>query len=792
MAVLALASINAQEIPQGVGESTPITIPRMVSPLIDIPGKPFSYPSLSTDQIGATYSPSGTEITPEGYLYSGYGELMFYVGPDRKPVAQRLRTLEDGHLPIVCYDVEQEGLLYHFMIFAASLGTEQNGQRVVNFVRVTVHNPGRTARRGFLTSAWRYSGPQTTAFPTGDNRFRRPVTGKRVGDYWQPGEAFRPDSTYSMRGDAFLRDGAAIYFFPTEPKPYLTPTYRDYYNRTPALLSQQRVMHILPDTPVATAEYALSIPPNSDRSIDFKMPLIPIVSDSPEFEEVQQSNLDERHEQVRRFWNGILAEGMQIATPEKKVDDTFKASLVNDLLSLNKIGDDYVQTVNQLQYHGFYLRDSADFVRMYDTTGYPGIAGHVVDFFASRQRNDGLFLSQPGQYDGWGEALWTYGEHYRMTRDRAFAVQVYPRVVRAIDWLEKAMADDPLHIVPSTDIHDNEYIAGHLTGYNFLALDGLEAAEILAHDLGHTDDELRFRKTEEKLRKNFMHQLDRVTAKTDGYIPPALDGDMGGTDWGNLLSLVPEQQLSRFDPRVTATLRATQARYEEGLMTYRQPGQGTYLHHYLTIKNTLSELIRGEQEQAIREFYAVLVHTSSTNGGFEYSIRPWGDRDFSGNLAPHGWFAAEYRNLLRNMIVREEGNKLHLLSAVSPAWIGDGRSLRVERAQTYFGTVGFSLKMSSKMRAEFSLHTEFVAKHEPQKIVLHFPWFMRVTAVSVDGRRVKFAGNEIEMAPTAKVADIVWRRCPIPPDVPSSYEVAVQRYKEEYAKRYRELNGEAR
>jgi hypothetical protein len=155
---------------------------------------------------------------------------------------------------------------------------------------------------------------------------------------------------------------------------------------------------------------------------------------------------------VRRFWDSILSEGMRVETSERKVDDTFEASLVNNLLSLNRIGDDYVQTINQLQYHGFYLRDSADFVRMYDTTGYSQLAGHVVDFFASRQQEDGLFLSQPGQYDGWGEALWTYGEHYRMTRDKAFAAQVYPHVLRAVDWLENAMAADPMHIMPATNI----------------------------------------------------------------------------------------------------------------------------------------------------------------------------------------------------------------------------------------------------------------------------------------------------------------------------------------------------
>jgi hypothetical protein len=129
----------AQYIPDDSDMVGHTFIPRMVSPSIDVPGKPFSYASKSTDQIGVMYSPSGTEITPEGYLYSGFGELMFYVGPDRQPVVQRLRTLEDGHLPVICYDVEHEGLLYRFTIFAASLGPVQEGKHVVNFVRVTVH-----------------------------------------------------------------------------------------------------------------------------------------------------------------------------------------------------------------------------------------------------------------------------------------------------------------------------------------------------------------------------------------------------------------------------------------------------------------------------------------------------------------------------------------------------------------------------------------------------------------------------------------------------------------------------
>jgi hypothetical protein len=764
-------------------------IPRMVDPSLDETGGPFCYPSRPTDQLSVMYSPSGAEITPEGYLYTGFGELMFFVGIDRVPVSQRIRTLEDGYLPVFSYSVDHDRLHYRFTMFAASLGSEQDGENVVNFVRVTIQNPGREDREGFLTTAWRFQGEQSTTFPTGDDRFVRPIAGKRPGDRQQPGEHFNPNSIYSVRQDSFLRDGKAIYFFPSQPQPQLTASYRDYYNRIAPI---DAPVTVLPTTPMATAEYQVDVPAAGERILDFKVPLLPVAAGSPVFQSVASADFDERHSRVVTFWNAILDRGIQITTPEKKVNDTFRTSLVNDLAALNKVGGDSVQTINQLQYHGFYLRDSADFVRMYDTSGYPDIAGAIVDFFATRQQPDGNFLSQPGQYDGWGEALWTYGEHYRMTHDKVFASSVYPRIQRAVAWLEKATAADPLHIVPATDVRDNEYIAGHLTGYNFLALDGLEAAVRMAHDLGYADDERSFTEVEQELRGNFMKRLNVVTAQTGGYIPPALDGSTGGTDWGNLLSLTPEQQLAPFDPRVTATLKATQARYEEGLIVYRQPDQGTYLHHYLTVKNTLTELIRGEQEQAIREFYAELLHTSSTNTGWEYSIRPWGDRDFSGNLSPHGWFGAEFRNLLRNMMVREEGSTLHLLSAVSPEWIGAGKAIRVQRAATYFGQYGFDLEMPTEGSATMTLHPDFDAAFAPKKILLHVPWFMHLTSVSVDGRQVEpSADGVLSLAAEDRVVDLKWARQPLPTDMASSYDDAVSRYKREYRRRFAELTQHA-
>ncbi len=763
----------------------------MVDPSIDSPGAPFSYPSRPTDQLSVMYSPSGAEITPEGDLYTGFGEMDFYLGLDRVPLQQRIRTLRDGYLPVYSYTADHDGLRYEFTLFAASVAHSSERSQtdvgiVVNFVRVAILNPGAAARSGYLTTSWRYQGEQTTTFPTGDDRFERPIPDAGVGGFHQPGELFDPHSRYTVQQEAFLRDDKVIYLFPTQPKPWLNESLRDYYNRDATFGAP---VTVLPTTPMATAEYRLDIPAHSERILDFKIPLVPISPSEPAFEDICKASFDEREVSLERSWHSIFAAGIEIVTPEAKVNDTYRTSLVNDLLSLSKVADSYVQTINQFQYHRFYLRDSADFVRMYDTSGYPEIAREVLDLFATRQQPDGNFLSQPGQYDGWGEALWTYGEHYRITHDKAFAEEVYPRIQRAVAWLVKAMAADPLGLVPATDVRDNEYIAGHLTGYNFLALDGLQAAEYIAHGLGHFDDESRDKAIEDGLRLRLMAPLDSVTAKTGGYIPPALDGDLGGTDWGNLLSLTPEPQLDPWDPRVTATLHYTEDRYQEGLITYRQPDQGTYLHHYLTIKNTLTELIRGEQQQAIREFYAVLLHTSSTNAGWEYSIRPWGDRDFSGNLSPHGWFAADFRNLLRNMMLREQGNDLHLLSAVSPEWIGAGKNIHIHGAVTYFGRYGFDLTMPSANTAVLTLNPAFELGMAPTRLLVHLPWFMQVTTVSVDGKPVKGPVSRIlSLPPDAHRVELQWNRLTTAKDIPVSYRDAVGRYKHEYQLRFERLN----
>jgi hypothetical protein len=765
----------------------------MVSPDIDRDDQPFSYFSKPTDVIGVMNAPAATEISPEGYLYTGFCELMFFTGPEQTAISARIRTLEDGYLPVISYSVSPMGIEYRFTAFAAQVpapaanDSEATGE-IVNFVRVTMRNTGQNPRAAFLTTAVRYQAEQTTDEPIGDNRFRRPAQAEKVGDFQQPGEPFRSDWSYRMEGGACLRDGRALYLYPEQPAPKLSLTLHNHYNRVKPLASS--TLNLSPATPACSATYTLPLAPGESRSLDFRMPLIPPAKGSSDFGRITEAGFDQAHALVVQFWKTMLARGMRIGLPEAKPVETFNASLVYDLLDRNIVQGKFVQTASQFHYHRFYLRDSADYVRMYDATGYSDIAAQVIGFFQTRQQPDGNFLSQPSQYDGWGEALWAIGEHFRRSHDLAFAQDVYPRIERAVDWLIAARARDPLHVMPASDVRDNEYVAGHLTGYNFLALDGLKSAIEIAKALGRLDDAARFQEEHDEFRATFLALLDKVekaSARQAGpfsaSLPPSLDaGEWKGTDWGNLLAVTPEPVLDPWDPRVTATLKSTQARYQEGITTYAEPDDGVFLHHYLTIKNTLTELVRGEQQQAIREFYAELLHTSSTHAGFEYAIRPWGSRDFEGNIAPHGWFAADYRNLLRNMMVREENGSLHLLSAVSPEWVGKGKTIRVMGAPTYFGKLNFTLEMPEQTGA--ILHIESAFDHPPRELVLHIPWFLSASDVSADGMPMKIVNGAVHLPANTREVRITWSRASSPA---MSYERTAASYKEEYRRRYAHL-----
>lgn len=747
---------------------------QMLNPAIDKADEPFCYFSKPTDVIGIMDGKEGTLVTPEGYLYTGSGELMFFTGYPLEPVNQRVKTLMDGYLPVIQYNFTKDGIRYSIVALAATLDGNPESP-LMNFIKVKIKNVNADKRTAYFSSAVRYQNEANVSWDVGDNRFGRPAKAEKLGEFEQEGDAFNHDWEYSFIEDAFIRDGRLLYIYPKEGIFQKMMTLKTGYNEAQDLSPQK--IYALANTPTGIVQYKIGLEPGEEKVLEFKFPYLAIPRDEAIVGELRNAGFEDYLSRTKIFWNDILAKGIDISVPEEKVDDTFKANLIYDLIARNKYGNDYIQKVNEFQYDAFWLRDASTILRMYDLSGYHNFAKQCLDFFPRWQQPDGNFVSQGGQYDGFGQTLWAYGQHYLLTRDIKFAETVYPSLLKAVEWLKQVRKNDLMNIIPVTTPGDNENITGHVTGHNFIALGGLKNVISLAEALGKKDDVIALKKEYDDYFSTFMKQVNRVAQKTNNYITPGLDV-IGGQDWGNLLSVYPEYILDPFDPLVSATLETSRKKYQEGIMTY---GDGRYLHHYLTLNNTETELIRGEQKTALEEFYSVLMHTSATHAGFEFAIIPWSIRDFGMNLSPHGWFSAEFRILLRNMMVREQKNDLHLLSALSPEWIKDGEKVFVHNAPTNFGTVNLDLQFSNgtallDMKNNFSIL--------PDNLILHLPWFMKVNEVKADGNLMTIKNNSLILPINCKQVSIVWQK---KLNVNLSYKKAVEDYKTEYGKRYEEF-----
>lgn len=754
-----------------------LTLPaQMVNPAIDAGNEPFSYYSQPTDEIGVIDAPSGTLISPEGFLYTGFGELMFFTGNPAVAISQRVKTLLHGYLPVVEYTFTRDGVSYSFETFAATLDGTSSGTQV-DFIRVRIKNTTQEPRVAWFSSGLRYEGTVNNPSGAASNRFSRPIAFHRPGGYSQPGVAFSSHWAYSSGHDTIARDGQVLYYFPE--KPQHTVQYMLEDDPSPSNVLASKVLPAIPTSPVGIVRYRLPLKPGEQVDLDWKMPVIPVPAGSAQDTQIRDASFDTYLSRTVDTWEQILHKGMDIKVGEGKVDDAFKASLIYDLIARNKIGNDYVQTVNDFHYHAFWLRDGSFIANMYDLTGYPEYARQVIDFFAQSQQPDGNFLSQSGQYDGIGQVLWSYGRHYALTHDQAFADKVFPAVEKAVGWIQQARRSDQQHLLPTATPGDDEGITGHITGHNLWALDGIRNAIFLAKATGHTQRAAEFQKEYDDYYAALLKVLDRVTRRTNGYIPAGLD-DEQGQDWDNMLTLYPEQVLPPTNPMVKATLDATRAKYREGIMTYDDE---KLLHDYLGFSNTENELILGEQRLAVQDLYAELVHSSSTHAGFETDIVPWGDRDFHDNLTPHGWFAARLRISLRNMFVREEDDQLHLLSAISPAWIHVGNEIHVDRVPTNFGTVDLSLRMVSPSHAVLNLHDAFV--NPPSQVVLHLPWFMKASKVVADGASIPVVKGSVLLPAHARTIELEWQDQISEPSL--SYEATVAQYKHEYATRYEQF-----
>ena len=524
----------------------------MLDPAMDVEGQPFCYFWHPNDVVGSLFAPVATEVTPEGYLYTGFGELMFFSGNPPEPVEQRIKTLHKGHLPVVQYSILRNGVRYEWSMFGADLGGELKGLPV-NFVRVRVTNTASEQRAAFLSSAVRFAAPRNITSSISDYRFaqRFDLIPK---EYVEGQNTFNPQWNYSFDGNSLLREGRILYSFSLTPKPYqLSLTLGDRGLRfvryfTGEIEGNPKAgLRLDEQTPVGVVAYRLILKPAESQEVTFKMPVVPVPAGSAaakliaaaEYDQVFRSTVDEWEKQLSRF---------SLKFPEAKVQDYLLANTVFDLLAMDKVGQDYVPNVNKFQYHHFYGgSDTAHMLIALDYVGLSDIARRGFLYSLAAQRADGAFIIpyETTEYNYWesfGFALWGWGKHYLLTRDQDFLKQIYPGVLKGMQWEMSMVAKDPQGLMPRTTIPDDAMLKNaRSTGQHMWMLIGIRNAVRLAEAMGDKQNTTAFQNEYDRFWKAFETQLNN-----EGVTYIGTDNAVGAALAGKYLCDGPASQAARW------------------------------------------------------------------------------------------------------------------------------------------------------------------------------------------------------------------------------------------------------
>jgi hypothetical protein len=251
------------------------------------PGQASSNSSKAAEQIGLMGSGASTEITPEGYLSTGFEEMMFFSGPDLEPTNAHIRTLgqdqsDQGHPPIVHYQFDRDGINYRFTVLATKIdksaivearrhakfpfmpGFDIESsiyQPMVNFIRVDITNNGPEPRRAVFASGVRYADQNAAADPRRDNP--------------QTGEAFNRGWVNFFDDANFYRFNRDLYAFPAGFADRSFTARKNWSEPNPQYVLGVTHVDAGPTTPVGIVTYARELKPNESWTLDFKMPVIP-------------------------------------------------------------------------------------------------------------------------------------------------------------------------------------------------------------------------------------------------------------------------------------------------------------------------------------------------------------------------------------------------------------------------------------------------------------------------------------------------------------------------------------
>jgi hypothetical protein len=366
------------------------------------------------------------------------------------------------------------------------------------------------------------------------------------------------------------------------------------------------------------------------------------------------------------FWRRRLG-GTAIRTPDPRWNEAFAAIPAHLALMLDEGAPD-VAVVN----YNTFTRDGAYLALVLDQAGMHDLAARAIDHFFAHPFSGRV---QP-EADNPGQVLWIAGEHWKLTKDRAFLARSLPVARQLAALIEYARTTPEPHWVARDGLGFGpglppdrrlRLLPGACDGTHpeyteAFDVAGLRNAALLAEAGGDAATARRWRALAETLLQRYDTRFGNDLAA--GY--------------GSYSVLWP----CRLYP-----LKSGKAHDRFAAIPPRPPSEWRYFalataHQALLAgsRNTAARTLQRHFDQdQMRGWYAFDEGGESAPGNWPKLRTAWNPTI----AMPHAWSLAELWLLMRDSLVHEDGDRLVLFAGVPRKWLT--KPLRLENLPTAFG-----------------------------------------------------------------------------------------------------------
>jgi hypothetical protein len=422
----------------------------------------------------------------------------------------------------------------------------------------------------------------------------------------------------------------------------------------------------------------------------------------------------------RASWREKLGRvGIRLGEPWQECVDVLRSATAQILV--NRVGA--ALHPGPRRYARAWIRDGASMAAALLRTGFSHEVRAFLEWYAPYQAADGnvpCCVDRAGpdwlpEHDSHGQFIFAVAQYFRASRDRAFLTAIWPRVLRAVDYLEtlrsrrltpEYAADEKRAcrgLLPESVSHEG-YMAQPVHSYwdDFWALRGLEDAADLAQVVAD-GSESRLRALRDSLRESLYASIETTIARRGlDYVPASVEwADLDPT--ATAMALIATDAAQRL-PR--AALARTWELYLDGFRRRRSGAMewASYAPYEIRCIGALVRLGRREEAHELLDYFLADRRPRAWN---QWPEIVWRDPRTPGHLGdlPHSWVAAEYVLALLDLFALESpaDGALVLAAGIPERWLAGGQEVRIENLPTSFGPLSYGLRRDADGALALSL-----------------------------------------------------------------------------------------